>query len=180
MSDLEDIAAAAQQAGGHPIWMGGYRQPGTERVWTIHDQGQQLGPHTEVEMATLLASGNVSATALVWREGSPRWIPITAVVPLPGATLPYAPAYVLSRQYPSSGTKIAAGILGILLGCLGIHKFVLGFVGAGLVMLLVSVLTCGYAAPIMAIIGLIEGIIYLSKSDAQFHQDYVVNKRSWF
>ena len=39
--------------------------------------------------------------------------------------------------------RVIAGILGILLGALGIHKFILGYQNEGLVMLLVSVLTCG-------------------------------------
>lgn len=76
--------------------------------------------------------------------------------------------------------KVAAGICGILLGSLGIHKFVLGFTNAGLIMLLVTILTCFVAAPVMSIIGLIEGIIYLTKSDEEFYQLYAVEKKAWF
>ena len=76
--------------------------------------------------------------------------------------------------------KIIAGVLGILLGALGVHKFVLGYTTEGLVMLLVSVLTCGIGASVMGIIGLIEGIIYLTKTDAEFNALYVHNKRGWF
>ncbi len=76
--------------------------------------------------------------------------------------------------------KVAAGICGILLGSLGIHKFILGCTGAGLVMLLVSVLTLGFLSPIMGVIGMIEGIVYLTRSDEQFLDTYVVHKRSWF
>jgi TM2 domain-containing membrane protein YozV len=79
-----------------------------------------------------------------------------------------------------SGKKIAAGICGILLGALGIHKFVLGYSTEGLIMLLVSVLTCGIASPVMGIIGLIEGIIYLAKPDQEFYTTYVLAKKGWF
>ncbi|WP_448533163.1 TM2 domain-containing protein [Parathermosynechococcus lividus] len=79
-----------------------------------------------------------------------------------------------------SGKKIAAGICGILLGALGIHKFVLGYSTEGLIMLLVSTLTCGLVAPVMGIIGLIEGIIYLTKSDEEFYNTYMVGKKAWF
>lgn len=79
-----------------------------------------------------------------------------------------------------SGTKIAAGICGILLGALGIHKFVLGYNTEGLIMLLVSLLTCGILAPVMSIIGLIEGIIYLTKSDEEFYRTYIAGKKGWF
>src|ERR1700680_158350 len=64
---------------------------------------------------------------------------------------------------PDEGKRVAAGICAILIGSLGIHKFILGLNTAGLIMLLVSLLTCGIGAIPMHIIGLIEGIIYLSK-----------------
>ena len=80
----------------------------------------------------------------------------------------------------TGGTKIAAGLCGILLGALGVHKFILGFTKAGLIMLLVSVLTCGIGAIPMSVIGLIEGIIYLCKSDQEFHRLYVAQKKDWF
>lgn len=76
--------------------------------------------------------------------------------------------------------KIPAGILGILLGALGIHKFYLGYTKEGLIMLLVSLLTFGIGAFVMSIIGLIEGIIYLTKPDEQFAATYVAGKKGWF
>ena len=77
-------------------------------------------------------------------------------------------------------SKVAAGVLAILLGTLGIHKFYLGNTKPALIMLLVSLLTFGIGAPIMAIIGLVEGILYLTKSDEEFYQLYVVQKKGWF
>ncbi|MEO0288945.1 MAG: NINE protein [candidate division WOR-3 bacterium] len=62
--------------------------------------------------------------------------------------------------------KIAAGVLGILLGSFGIHKFYLGQVGWGIVYLLF----CWTGIP--SIIGIIEGIIYLTMSDDSFCQKY--------
>ncbi len=76
--------------------------------------------------------------------------------------------------------KMTAGILGILLNCLGIHKFYLGMSGAGLTMLLVTLLTCGVGWLVMWPIGLIEGIIYLTKSDEEFYETYIVGKKAWF
>jgi TM2 domain-containing membrane protein YozV len=76
--------------------------------------------------------------------------------------------------------KIAAGILGILVGGLGIHKFVLGYTTEGLIMLLGTVLTCGIAGIVFGPIGLVEGILYLVKSDEEFVKTYVQNKRGWF
>lgn len=76
--------------------------------------------------------------------------------------------------------KLAAGILGILLGEFGIHKFILGYAQEGVIMLLVTLLTCGIGGLPMGIIGLVEGIIYLIKTDDEFEQTYVVNKKGWF
>ena len=50
----------------------------------------------------------------------------------------------------------------------------------GIIMLLVSILTCGIAAPIMHLFGIIEGILYLTKSDEDFVNTYITNKRAWF
>lgn len=79
-----------------------------------------------------------------------------------------------------SNKRIVAGVCGILLGSFGVHKFVLGYVGPGLIMLLVTLLTCGWGATVMGVIGLIEGILYLTKSDAEFTRIYVHGRRSWF
>ncbi|MFP7254689.1 TM2 domain-containing protein [Terribacillus goriensis] len=62
--------------------------------------------------------------------------------------------------------KIVAGLLGILLGNLGIHKFYLGQIGMGIL----YVVFCWTAIP--GIIGLIEGVIYLVKSDEDFNAKY--------
>lgn len=72
--------------------------------------------------------------------------------------------------------KILCGIMGILFGGLGIHRFILGDTAGGLWRILITVVTCG----IGAIIGFIEGIIYLTKTDADFYQTYMVEKKAWF
>ena len=77
-------------------------------------------------------------------------------------------------------SKIAAGILAILLGSLGIHKFYLGYTSTGIIMLLVTLLTFGLGAVVMAVISLVEGIIYLTKSDYEFYQTYELGQKRWF
>jgi TM2 domain-containing membrane protein YozV len=76
--------------------------------------------------------------------------------------------------------KIAAGICGILLGAFGIHKFILGYTKEGIIMLLVTVLTFGVLGLVMSIIGIIEGIMYLTKTDDEFVRIYVQGKKGWF
>ncbi len=80
--------------------------------------------------------------------------------------------------------RVTAGLLGIFLGGLGIHKFYLGYNRAGIIMILVSfvggLLTWGLAALAAGAVGLIEGIVYLTKSDADFERIYVSGRKEWF
>ena len=79
---------------------------------------------------------------------------------------------------------LAAGLLGIFLGSFGIHKFVLGYNNAAIVMLVVSLagglVTCGVATGLMSIIGLIEGIIYLTKTTDEFRESCLDQQKPWF
>lgn len=82
----------------------------------------------------------------------------------------------------SSGAdkKVVAGICGILLGAFGIHKFVLGYTTEGIIMLVGTLLTCGVAGAVFGVIGLVEGIIYLTKSDEEFVATYINDQKTWF
>ena len=89
---------------------------------------------------------------------------------------------------PGAEKKIAAGICGILLGGLGVHKFILGYNMEGGIMLgvwLAGVTLACFVVPVtaslaMAIIGLVEGILYLTKTDEEFVSTYITNKKGWF
>ncbi|MCV2485473.1 TM2 domain-containing protein [Flavobacterium sp. SH_e] len=72
--------------------------------------------------------------------------------------------------------KVTAGILGIVLGSLGVHKFYLGYQKEGIIQLVATFVTCGLAG----MIGFVEGIIYLTKSDDEFYETYQVGKKPWF
>lgn len=95
-------------------------------------------------------------------------------------------AYQVPYQQPLVHTKdhVAAGLLAIFLGVFGVHKFYLGYHTTGFIMLgvtiLGSLLTIGIAAGVVWLIGVIEGIIYLMKSQSEFEQLYVFNKREMF
>ena len=82
----------------------------------------------------------------------------------------------MSDKPPGAEKKIVAGILGILLGGLGIHKFYLGYTKEGIIQIVITVCTCGFGS----ILGLIEGIIYLTKSDEDFVATYINGKKGWF
>jgi TM2 domain-containing membrane protein YozV len=72
--------------------------------------------------------------------------------------------------------RVVCGVLAILLSGFGIHRFILGDVVGGILRILIALATCGFGS----LIGLIEGIIYLTKSDADFIAIYQIGKKSWF
>lgn len=101
----------------------------------------------------------------------------------PSESVPPAPVHPSPPPQQSAGPvksekRLVAGLLGILgivYGGWGIHKFYLGYTREGVIQLLLC-LACG----IGTIIGIIEGIIYLTKSDADFEQTYVIGRKPWF
>jgi len=80
----------------------------------------------------------------------------------------------------SQSNRVTVAICAILLGSLGVHKFINGYQKEGIITLCISVFSCALAAPVMHIIGIVEGIIYLQMTDQQFYETYVVNKKPWF
>ncbi|MEM6332241.1 MAG: TM2 domain-containing protein [Planctomycetota bacterium] len=119
--------------------------------------------------------------------------------PNPEAPQPPAPPQPAPQSTPPkdpSSTKTAAGVLGIVVGAFGVHKFILGYPNEGAIMLGVSLgglvlglfagLLCCLFLPLLlapgtiGIIGLIEGITYLSMSDEDFERTYLINRKPWF
>ncbi len=71
--------------------------------------------------------------------------------------------HVPTMQYAETGplshrSKLAAGLLGIFLGGLGVHRFYLGYTAIGVVQLILTICTCGASS----VWGLIEGILCLT------------------
>jgi TM2 domain-containing membrane protein YozV len=83
-----------------------------------------------------------------------------------------------------SNRKLAAGLTGVFLGAFGVHKFVLGYTRPAVIMLVVSLIgglmTFGLASFLMGVLGLIEGIIYLTKTNDEFQITYLDATKEWF
>ena len=156
----------------------------------IGTDGRPYGPVGAEELRRWIAENRINAQTSAQTEGSPDWKPLGSFPEfasvLNAVPPPIAPPQTTVASRASN--KIPAGICGILLGSLGIHKFILGYTGAGLIMLLVSVLaplftcfTVGFLGTFaMGIIGLIEGIVYLCKTDEEFVRTYVDGRKEWF
>jgi len=68
------------------------------------------------------------------------------------------------NSIPGAKSKLAAGLLGIFLGSLGVHNFYLGYTGKAVAQLLITILSCGTLSIVSGIWGLIEGIMILTGS----------------
>lgn len=75
------------------------------------------------------------------------------------------------RHNSDDSKKILCGIMAIIFGTLGVQYFIVGKVGAGLLTILLSLVTCGG----WGIITLIQGILMLTMSDAEFNRKYVLS-----
>lgn len=176
--------------------------------WYAHCDGINRGPIDEAGMKHWIQSSVVSQDTMVWQSGMLDWSPAAAVRPewfrdsrSTGYNSLHTHSPDLSQNQPGTldasgiavkdfaSKKIAAGICGILLGGLGIHKFILGLTTPGTIMLTVwlvgmfsglCIVVPLLASIVMNIIGLVEGIIYLTKSDDDFYQTYAIRKKEWF
>jgi TM2 domain-containing membrane protein YozV len=76
----------------------------------------------------------------------------------------------------SGSNRTTIGIIGICLGAFGVHRFMLGDTTGGILRIAITAVTCGAGG----MIGMIEGIIYLTKTDADFEKTYIIDKKGWF
>ncbi len=167
--------------------------PADPAIWYYMAGPQQVGPLPTSAVFSMIQGGGLAPSTMVWREGMTGWAPAASLPEFAyafSAGAAYAGANPLPPEVQAfASKKIAAGICGILLGGLGVHKFILGLNNAGTIMLVVWLvgLISGMClvVPLLAsiainTIGLVEGIIYLTKSDADFYQTYAVQRKEWF
>ncbi len=114
------------------------------------------------------------------------------IYPLPAmAGQPSGASYPAQSAYPGqpyAKSNVAAGLLALFLGPWGIHKFYLGYGAQGAILLigtlvsfLLAIIVIGvFGLMAISIVCLVEAIIYLTKSPAEFDAMYVQNKRPWF
>lgn len=144
-----------------------------ENNWYILYNGQQVGPMSKEQ---LLHYG-LNPNSQVWRDGMPQWVAaytlpeLMSLLPVGGPT---APAY--GGEVSVTGkSKVAAGVLAILLGGLGIQYFYCGKVAGGFICILLTLVTCG----LWEILSLVQGIMMLSMSEHDFEQKYVLTDKTF-
>ena len=80
----------------------------------------------------------------------------------------------------ANSKKVTAGVCALLCGSFGVHKFILGMTTPGVIMLLVTLLTCGVGGIVMQRHQHRRGHHLLTKTDEEFRRIYMVEKKEWF
>jgi TM2 domain-containing membrane protein YozV len=162
------VAPAASQASvsppaANPVSYGHASPSGTP----VNPYGQVDAPSAEPTFGTPpQASGYASQPQPGYgQQPQPGYAP----QPQPGYGQQPQPGY--GPVGPQAKSRLAAGLLGIFLGWLGIHRFYLGYTGIGVTMLLLSVLSLGFLSPFIAVWGLVEGILYLTAKGGSYSVD---------
>lgn len=78
-------------------------------------------------------------------------------------------------ESPEGKSRGVAALLAIFLGSLGIHYFYMGKSTAGIIYLLITVLSCGFGATVMGILGLIQGIIMFGMTNQAWRAKYILS-----
>ncbi len=126
----------------------------------IGGDGRLYGPANPDQLRLWVSQGRAGPQTLAQPEGSLEWKPLATFPDFAGlvAPLPLAPPPLLAGDPRKS--KLAAGLLGIFLGGIGVHRFYLGYTGIAIAQIVVTLFTCGVGQ----IWGLIEGILILTGS----------------
>lgn len=168
-------------------------------MWHYTMKGvQQSSPVEQQTLINLIVAGQVGSDDSVWNETMANWSKVADLPSFAGYAIPEATHWQTEapvanpsaqQQFTIYGERapdfdgfvakrVPAGVIALFLGNLGIHKFMLGLTTAGITMLLLFFLII--PIPVLAIISLIEGIVYLTKNEKQFYVDYAINKKQWF
>jgi len=141
--------------------------------------------HFDDQKRTGLITGDDSNR---YKFSAEEWKPST--VPRVGCNVDFVKdgenAKEIFSSAPISGgasKKITAALFAFFLGVFGAHKFYLDYKSQGLIMLLVFLfgwILLGIPSAIIGLIAFIEFIQYVTKSDEEFEQIYVIGKRPWF
>ena len=127
--------------------------------------GTSIGPMSKEQMMAY----DINENTPVSRDGGP-WAPLFTYPELMEFYRMKGGMTMNEREAANvSSKKLICGICAILVGGLGVQYFVLGKVGGGFITILLTLITCG----VWEIITLIQGIMMLCMSDADFKAKYM-------
>ena len=160
-------------------------QQGHDAWSQAYQQGKDAWSQPSQQASDVWGQTYWQANGQAYQQSQGPWQANQAYSP-PYTQQPYGQPYQqpYAQAAPNTKDHVAAGLLAIFLGSLGIHKFYLGYNTPGFIMLAVtivgSIFSLGLAGLAMVVISIVEGVLYLSKSQTEFEQIYVFNKKEWF
>lgn len=166
-------AASQPNQQGHDAWSQAYQQ------------GKDAWSQPSQQASDVWGQTYWQANGQAYQQSQGPWQANQTYSP-PYTQQPYGQPYQqpCAQAAPNTKDHVAAGLLAIFLGSLGIHKFYLGYNTPGFIMLAVtivgSIFSLGIAGLAMVVISIVEGVLYLSKSQTEFEQVYVFDKKEWF
>lgn len=160
-------------------------QQGHDAWSQAYQQGKDAWSQSSQQASDVWGQTYQQASGQTYRQSQGPW-QANQSYSRPYTQQPYGQPYQqpYAQAAPNTKDHVAAGLLAIFLGSLGIHKFYLGYNTPGFIMLAVtivgSIFSLGIAGLAMVVISIVEGVLYLSKSQTEFEQVYVFNKKEWF
>lgn len=123
---------------------------------------KEYGPVSLDQIRQWVAEGRANANTMARLEGATDWKPLSTFPELASLFIIAPPPLASSSYaaYDQRKSKLVAGLLGILLGGLGVHRFYLGYTGIGILQIVVTIVTCCYGW----VWGFIEGILIIAGS----------------
>jgi TM2 domain-containing membrane protein YozV len=143
------------------------KAPPAEAWYLKTDDGEDYGPVSRGELDQWAAEGRLNADCQVLQEGAEQWQWISDLYPELDPNAGEAAGDVAvgggaGEEEVSDKKKLIAGLLGLLLGAWGVHRFYLGYTHLGIIQIVVTVFTCGMGG----LWGVVEGIlIFVGKID---------------
>lgn len=184
--ESSETGEAGQPGGeGQPNAAGEPYQQGQDAWSQAYHQGKDVWGQSSQQASDVWGQTYQQASGQTYQQSQGPWQANQAYSP-PYTQQPYGQPYQqpYAQAAPNTKDHVAAGLLAIFLGSLGIHKFYLGYNTPGFIMLAVtivgSIFSLGIAGLAMVVISIVEGVLYLSKSQTEFEQVYVFNKKEWF
>lgn len=131
-------------------------------MYYITLNNQTIGPMSAEQMMAY----NVTNETPVSRDGG-EWQPLYTYPELMERYQKSGKSYAANAEVSSK--KTLCGIMAILLGGLGVQYFVMGKTAAGLITILLTIVTCG----LWQIVTLIQGIMMLCMTESDFKRKYI-------
>lgn len=184
--ESSEIGGADQPGeAGQPSGASQPNQQGYDAWSQAYQQGHDAWSQSSQQASDVWGQTYQQASGQTYQQSQGPWQANQTYSP-PYTQQPYGQPYQqpYAQAAPNTKDHVAAGLLAIFLGSLGIHKFYLGYNTPGFIMLAVtivgSIFSLGIAGLAMVVISIVEGVLYLSKSQTEFEQVYVFNKKEWF